>query len=153
MAEIRLAEKELEKLFDEVRDKTSIPQWVEFKVLVNNKQKELLKLVKANDLVELLADGLNFAVIVNADIFARLPVTMQIIAFDEILAGVKINDSDKLSVEKPDFNTYSGVLVKYGDAEIIKFHESVISLFDEKKQKEKEEKEAKQSTKRGRKSK
>lgn len=153
MAKFDLAEKELEKLFDEVRDKTSIPQWVEFKVLVNNKQKELLKLVKANDLVELLSDGLNFAIIVNADIFVQLPDEMQRIAFDELLAGVVVSDADKLSVEKPDFNTYSGVLVKYGDAEIIKFHESVISLFDAKKQKEKKEKEAKQSTKRGRKSK
>ena len=139
MANFRLAEKELEEVFDGVRYNTSIPNWVEFKVLVNNKQKELLKLVKANDLVQLLADGLNFAVIVNVDVFALLPKEMQIIAFDELLAGVKISDTDVLSIEKPDVNTYSGVLCKYGDSEIIKYHESVISLFDEKKQREKEE--------------
>jgi len=153
MAELKLAAKELELLFDEVRDKTSIPHWVEFKVLENNKQKELLKLVKANDLVVLLSEGLNFAVIVNVDIFTQLPEEMQMIAFDELLAGIHVSDTDKLLVDKPDINTYSGVLAKYGDADIIKYHESVISLFDAKKQKEKEEKEAKQSTKRGRKSK
>lgn len=36
MAELKLAAKELELLFDEVRDKTSIPHWVEFKVLITD---------------------------------------------------------------------------------------------------------------------
>jgi hypothetical protein len=151
MAKFQEASPEVEKLFDEVREKTSIPQWVEFKVLCNNKQKkEPIKLVKSNDLVQVLTEGVNFAVIVNEDIFTQLPVEMQKLAFDEMLAGVSISDSDAVSQEKPDFNTYTGVLAKYGDSEVIKLKESVKSLYDVQKQKEDQEK-AEKKGKRGRK--
>lgn len=140
MTKLEEASSDVEKLFDEVRDNTSIPQWVEFRLLCNNKQKELCKIVKANELVQLLTEGLNFAVIVNEEILNGLPIPMKKVAFDEILAGVRISDSDAVSVEKPDFNTYTGVLAKYGDAEIIKLHESIKSLYDNKKQKDDEEK-------------
>ena len=149
MKKLEVASEEVEKLFDSVRDKTTIPMWVEFKVLANNKQKELFKLVKASEILELLAEGVNFVLIVNEEIFFGLPGDMQSIAIDEVLAGVKISETDALSIDKPNFNTYTGVLSKYGDAEIIKLHESIISLFDNKKQKEDELK-ANSKGKRGR---
>lgn len=152
MAKFEETSEDVEKLFDEVRDNTSIPHWVEFRVLSNNKQKEICKIVKANELVQLLTEGLNFAVIVNEEIFNELPIGMKKIVFDEILAGVRVSDSDALSIEKPDFNTYTGVLAKYGDTSIIKLHESVKSLYDTKKQKEDEAKAATKG-KRGRRSK
>jgi hypothetical protein len=150
MKKLEVASEEVEKLFDSVRDKTTIPMWVEFKVLANNKQKELFKLVKASEILELLAEGVNFVLIVNEEIFFGLPGDMQTISIDEVLAGVKISETDALSIDKPNFNTYTGVLSKYGDAEIIKLHESIISLFDNKKQKE-EELKANSKGKRGRK--
>lgn len=143
---------DVEKLFDEVRDKTSIPQWIEFKVLCNNKQKrEVVKIVKSSDLVEVLTEGVNFAIIINEDIFNELPDDMKRMAIDECLAGVAVSDSDAVSLIKPDFSTYSGVLAKYGDGEVIKMKESIKSLYDTQKQKEDEEKAAKKE-KRGRKS-
>lgn len=151
MAKFEEASEDVVKLFDEVRDKTTIPQWVEFKVLCNNKQKkEPIKLVKSNELVETLSAGINFAVVINEEIFCELPVDMQETAIDECLAGVGVNENDVLTAEKPDFNTFTGVLQKYGDNEIIKLHESFKSLYDAKKQKEDEEKAAKKG-KRGKK--
>ncbi len=151
MAKFQEASPEVEKLFDEVREKTSIPQWVEFRVLCNNKQKgEPVKLVKSNDLVQMLTEGVNFAVVVNEDIFSELPDDMKKLAFDEALAGVAVSDTDAVSLEKPDFSTYSGVLAKYGDSEVIKLKESVKSLYDAQKQKEDQEK-AEKKGKRGRK--
>mgnify|MGYP000894301559 CR=1 FL=1 len=142
---------DVEKLFDEVRDKTSIPQWIQFKVLCNNKQKkEVIKAVKSNDLVETLTEGVNFAIIINEEIFNQMPDDMKKMAIDECLAGVAVSDSDAVSLEKPDFTTYSGVLAKYGDNEVIKLKESVKSLYDAQKQKEDEEKAARKG-KRGRK--
>jgi hypothetical protein len=153
MAKFEVASPEVEKLFDEVREKTSIPQWVEFRVLCNNKQKgEPVKMFKSNDLVQVLTEGVNFAVVFNENIFGQLPVDMQKLAIDEILAGVSISESDAVSLEKPDFSTYSGVLAKYGDSSVIKLKESVKSLFDAQKQKEDEEKAATKG-KRGRKKK
>lgn len=150
MAKYEEVSKEVDDLFYEVLENTTINNWVEFKVLTNNKQKELFKVVRANDLVQLLADGLNVAVVINEEIFEQLPPNMQRIAIDEALAGIHVNESDAVLIDKPDFNTYTGVLAKYGDAEIIKLHESVKSLYDDKKQKEEEERAAKRA-KRGKK--
>lgn len=150
MAKFQEASEDVVKLFDEVRDKTSIPQWVEFRVLGSDKQKEICKIFRANDLVQVLTEGVNFAVVVNEEIFDELPEDMQSMVFDECLAGVTVSDSDAVGYEKPDFNTYTGVLAKYGDAEVIKMKESVKSLFDAKKQKEEQEK-AERRGKRGRK--
>jgi hypothetical protein len=150
MAKFQEASPELEKLFDEVREKTSIPQWVEFRVLCNNKQKEVCKPWRANDLVQVLAEGVNFAIVVNEEIFDELPDDMKRMVLDECLAGVTVSESDAVGYEKPDFNTYTGVLAKYGDAEVIKMKESVKSLYDAKKQKEDQEK-AESKGKRGRK--
>jgi len=148
MAKFEEASEDVVKLFDEVRESTTIPQWVEFKVLCNDKQKkDPCKLVKSNDLVETLTEGLNFAVVVNEEIFNGLPDDMKKMAFDECLAGVGVSETDALSLEKPNFNTHTGVLQKYGHDPIIVLHESIKSLYDTKKQKEDEEKAAKKEKK------
>lgn len=140
MAKIEKATEDVVKLFDEIRDKTTIPQWIQFEVLCNNKQKELYKIVKTNDIVEILTDGINFAVVFNEEILEQLPDDMKEMAIVECLAGVSVNESDAVSLEKPNFNTHTGVLQKYGHEPIIVLHESIKSLFDAKKQKEDEEK-------------
>jgi len=152
MAKIEKASEDVVNLFDEVRDKTTIPQWLQFEVLCNNKQKELYKIVKTNDIVEILTEGVNFAVVFNEEILDELPADMQKMAIVECLAGVSVSESDTISLEKPNFNTHTGVLQKYGHESIITLHESIKSLFDKKKQREDEEK-ARIKSKRGRKSK
>jgi hypothetical protein len=144
MAKYEEITKPVEDLFYEVLDTTSINNWVEFKVLANNKQKELFKVVKANDLVQLLAD-VNIAVVINEEIFNQLPPDMQRIAIDEAIAGIYVTESDSVQLDKPDFNTYTGVLAKYGDSEIIKLHESVKSLYSKKEQEEEEAKAARKA--------
>jgi hypothetical protein len=150
MAKIEKASEDVVSLFDGVREKTSIPQWIQFEVLCNNKQKELYKIVKTNDIVEILTDGVNFAVVFNEEVLEQLPVELQEMAIVECLAGVSVSESDAVSLVKPDFNTYTGVLQKYGDNSVIVLHESIKSLFDARKQKEDEEKAANKG-KRGRK--
>jgi hypothetical protein len=156
MAKLSKASDEVKLLFEEVREKTSIPQWVEIEVLCNDKQKnDPCKLFKANDLIEALTNtdgggGINFVVVINESIFSELPEDMQVIAIDECLAGVGISDADVLTLEKPNFNTHTGVLAKYGDKPIIVLHESIKSLYDKKKQQEDEEK-AQKKGKRGKK--
>jgi hypothetical protein len=151
MAKFEEASEDVVKLFDEVRDNTNIPQWVEFKVLCNNKQKnEVCKIIKSNDLVQVLSEGINFAVVINENIFNELPEDLQKMAVDECLAGVQISETDTVSLEKPDFCTYTGVQKKYGDTPVVVLHESVKTLYDAQKQKEDEEKAATKG-KRGRK--
>lgn len=142
MAKIERASEDLVELFEQVKDTTNIPQWVKFEVLQNDKQKELYKIVKTNDVVEVLTEGTNFAVIFNEEIFDGLPNDMQKLAVIESVAGVSVSESDAVSLTKPDFCTHTGMLVKFGFDEMIKLRESVKSLFDEKKQREDDEKAA-----------
>ena len=150
MAKIEKASQDVTTLFDEVLKKTNIPQWLMFEVLCNNKQKELYKIVKTNDIVEILTAGVNFAVVINEEVLDQLTPEMQEIAIVECLAGVSVSDSDAVSLVKPNFNTHTGVLQKYGHESIIVLHESIKSLFDKKKQEEDESKAATKG-KRGRK--
>ena len=57
MAKIERASEDVVNLFEEVRGKTSIPHWIQFEVLSNEKQKELYKITKLNDVVEVLGKG------------------------------------------------------------------------------------------------
>jgi hypothetical protein len=150
MKKFEKASEEVVKLFNEVRDSTTIPHWIMFEVLCNNKLKELYKIIKMNDLVETLTDGLNFAVVFNEEIFDQLNDDQKKMALVECLSGVSVSESDAVSLEKPNFSTYRGVLQRYGHEPIIVLHESVKSLFDAKKQKEDEIK-AQTKGKRGRK--
>lgn len=131
---------DLKELFFEIRDTTTIPQWVEFEVLSNDKQKEIYKIIKMNDLVETLTEGVNFVVVFNEEIFEQLPEDFQKICITESLAGVCVNENDVISLEKPNFTTYRGILQKFGHETILSLHESIKSLYDVKKQKEDEEK-------------
>ena len=149
MAKIEKASNDLVNLFDRVREDSNIPHWLEFEVLSNDKQKELYKIVKTSDVVEILSNGINFAVIINEIVFNQLPVDMQEMAIVECLAGVSVNDSDVVSLTKPDFNTHTGVLQKYGHISVIRLKESIKSLYD----KQKEEEDARKSQQKEKKSK
>lgn len=150
MAKIEKASEDVVNLFDGVREKTNIPQWLLFEVLCNNKQKELYKITKLNDVVEVLTDGVNFSVVINEEILDELPSDMQEMALEECLAGVSVSETDAISLEKPNFNTHTGVLQKFGHESVITLHESIKSLYDAKKQREDEER-ALTKGKRGRK--
>jgi hypothetical protein len=153
MAKIEKASQDVVELFDEVRNETSIPNWVMFEVLCNNKQKkDVCKIFKSSDILEVLTEGVNFVVIINEEILDTLPDELKRMAIMECITGVNVSESDSLSLDKHDFNTYTGVLQRYGHEEIIKLHESIKSLYDNKKQKEDEEKAATKG-KRGRKAK
>ena len=149
MAKFESVSDETKKLFIEVHGKTNIPHWVEFEMLCNNKQKQLYRITKLNDLVETITEGINFVVVINEEIFDQLTDDQKRIALDECLAGVHVSENEVVSLEKPDFSTYRGVLQKYGDDNIIVLHESIKSLYDKKKQEE-EEKKAANKGKRGR---
>lgn len=141
MANLTRITDENNELFETILDETTIPQWVEFELLNNEQQKELYRISKANDVLKTLADGVDFVVILNEDIFDQLVDDQKKLVIIEFLAGVSYDsEKDTLSLNKPDFTSYTGVLNKFGHERIISLKESVNSLFDQKKQKEEEEK-------------
>lgn len=152
MAKLEDVSDDVMLIFNEVKENTTIPEWVGFLVFCNNKQKnDVCKLIKFNEISEKASNGINYVVTINEEILDSLPEDMKRMAIDECLAGVSINENYVLSLSKPDFNTYTGVLQKYGDNKVIELHESIKSLYDEKKQKEEQDK-AERAAKRGKKS-
>lgn len=149
MSKIVNASEDVEKLFDAVVDDSSIPNWVVFKTLCNNKQKELIKVIKSNELVNVMSDGVDFAVIINEDVFDKLTPEYQNIALVESIGGISVSESDALSKNPPDFTTHTGVLAKFGDSKVIAFKESVRSVYDKIKDDEAKAK-AENGGKRGR---
>lgn len=134
---------EFKELFFEQRDETSIPNWVEFTLYANNKMKDLYQVRKFDELVEILT-SVNIAVLVNEDIFFKLTEDQQKLAVKEILHGIVVdNENDKLSIEKFNFTTYSGLLAKVGAEPMIAYKESVESLFRAKLEEEDKVKKAK----------
>jgi len=140
MAKFEQVSEETKKIFEDVIEKSNIPNWVEFELLCNNKQKKLYKILKLNDLIETITEGINFIIVIDEGIFEKLSIDQQKLVFVESIAGISISENDKLSLEKPNFTTHIGVLEKYGHEEIIMLNEVIKSLYDEKKQKEDEEK-------------
>jgi hypothetical protein len=128
MIKFEKASDDVINLFETIRDKTTIPQWVKFEVLNNNKQNELYKIVKMNDFVETLTDGINFVVIFNKEILEQLTKDYQEMAVNDCLACVCVTETSSIYLEKPKLRTYLGILEKYGD-------DPVVALYGEKQKK------------------
>lgn len=138
---------EFKEMFFEQRDETTIPNWVEFTLTANNKMKDLYLIRKFDDLVEMLT-SINIAVVVNEDIFFQLTDDQQKLVIKEILHGVVVDvENDKLSIEKFNFTTYSGLLAKVGAEPMIALKESIESLFRAKQEVEDQQKKAKKAKK------
>lgn len=128
---------ETQELFNNVLESTSIPQWVEFKLLSNNNQNELYVVKKISELFEVLTDGLSVVIVINEEIFDQLDDEQKVLVFEEALTGINVNnDTNKISIEKYDFSTYSGMLQKHGDKSMVQLKESIITLFQQKKEAE-----------------
>ena len=144
---------ETKEIFDDVLSRTSIPDWVNIELLSNDNLKEIFQVKRLSDLFETLTNGTNLVILINEDIFDELPLEIKTLVFEEALAGISVDfETGIISLNKHDFSTFSGFLTKYGADEIIKYKESVKSIYDKKKQ-EKEELRAANKGKRGRKKK
>ena len=123
---------DVQEIFDTVIDITELERFIDFKVIANNKLKEICKVAKTNDVTKYLG-GVDVVIIVNQLIFDQLPTSMQEMVAIEALTYVHFDDEkDKVTIKKPDVSTFSGVLKKYGYDEYEKLQESIKSLYDKK---------------------
>lgn len=136
---------EFKSMFEEEVESTTIPNWVRFTLAANNKMKDLYQLRKFDELIEMLTQY-DIAVVVNEDILFQLEEEQQRIVIKEILHGIVIDtQTDKISIEKPNFTTFSGLLAKIGSEKMISLKESVESLFRAKTEQEDQVKKSKKA--------
>ena len=87
---------------------------VNIKVLGNNELKEVTKIIKANDLLRHESAN-DVYIILNETIFEPLNEEQKAMVVEETVAQIYFDaEKDKISIIKPDFTTFSGLLVKYG---------------------------------------
>lgn len=127
MAKYKKVSGDLLSLFVTIRDKTTIPHSTKFEVLYDTRQKELYKIIKMNDLFEILNDSINFAIVFNKEILEQLSKDYQEMAIDECLAGIFVSETDTISMEKPNFGIYRRILEEYGYDKVVALREKIKS--------------------------
>jgi hypothetical protein len=135
---------DVQEVFDNLINKTDLPNLVDIKIMTDDKMKKIGKIVKQNELNKQLS-GYDVVIIINQEIFDQLEPELQVMQAEELLAGISWNmEKDRLEITKADVEAYSGILRKYGYDEVkngnkypyVTLTESIKSLYDAKKEKE-----------------
>jgi len=123
-------------IFDGVIVNSDLDRYVNIEVLVNNRQKEIYKPIKTNDLTK-YKTGIDVFLVINEKVFDQLSEVQKVIIADEALSGIHYDtEKDKLVVSKTDFTTYSGILRKYGAEQCIELKELVKLIYAQEKNSE-----------------
>ena len=122
------------ELFEEVIIKQQLDLNVNFKVLADNRQKDIYKIFKANDLVKHMTNN-DVVIVVNETIFDRLETSQQYMVAEEATAGIHYDlEKEKLIITKGDITTFSGLLRNHGYEKYEALRESIKTLYDADKQ-------------------
>lgn len=120
---------EFQKLFNHVLDtKTSIPEWINFKLLHNNDQKDVYKIIKTNDLTKYLSN-IEIVIIFNETIINRIPDTEHEFIIEEALSGITYDlDKETITINDADFKTFKGLIKTYGIDKCLLVDEIIASV-------------------------
>ena len=113
-------------------------QEVNIKILSHNRLKEIGKVVKANDLIKHMTNE-DVVILLNENVFEQLDDEQRQMVVEELLATVYFDsEKGKVSLIKPDINTFSLLLRKYGYAKYETLHESIKAVFAQMEEEEAE---------------
>jgi hypothetical protein len=136
MAKFEQPFEDTKAIFDGVIVNADLDRNVTIEVLVNNRQKEIYKPIKTNDLTK-YKTGIDIFLVINEKVFDQLTEVQKVIIADEALSGIHYdNEKEKLIVSKTDFTTYSGILRKYGAEQCIELKELVKLIYAQEKNSE-----------------
>lgn len=123
--------KETEDLFSNVLDATSIPKSIRFELIASNDMKEVGKVSKANEILKYMTE-IDIVVLINETIFDKLGDDQKKMVIEELLAQVFWDsNSGKIKLIKPDVNTFSLLIKKYGIDFYLGVKDSIASVLNE----------------------
>lgn len=123
--------KETEDLFKKVLDETSIPKAIKFELIASNDMKDVGKIVKSNEILKYMTE-VDIIVLLNENIFDRLVDEQKTMILEELLAQVYWDsNSGKIKLIKPDVNTFSLLIKRYGIDFYLAVQESIVSILNE----------------------
>ena len=126
-------DEDIQKVFDLAISCTDLERCIKIEIVGNDKQKEVGKVVKTNDLTKYLSDDVDVVIIVNQLIFNQLPPDLQEMVAIELVTEIGYDsENDKLIIAKKDVNTFSSLLRKVGYEAYERKQLSVKSLYDKK---------------------
>jgi len=120
--------------FNKALDNTMLPQFVEFKLLSNDKQKQVIKVFKAGEILNHMTN-VDIFIVLNEGIFDQLEEEQQLLVVEEAIAYVYYDgERDILKILKPDLTTFSGIITKYGIDSYMSVKESITTLYAAKEE-------------------
>lgn len=121
-------------LFNEVIESSGLFNYINITVLTNNKEKEIFKINKANELLK-YRTGDDVIITLNEKIFDSLTDEQKRIVVEEAIAYISFDaEKDKVVITQPDFKAHTGVLRKYSFETIEVVRESIKTLYQAEKQ-------------------
>lgn len=124
------------ELFKKVISAADLERFIHIKILVNNKLKEIGKVVKANDLLRHMTNE-DVIILINEAVFEQLTDELKLMQAEELIASIHFDtENDKIVISKPDIVTYSGLVRKYSWDEYVVLKETLKSLFSANEQEE-----------------
>lgn len=131
MAKFNELFEDVQQLFDEVISIADLERVMDIKVITNDKMKEIGKVQKTNDMTKYLTGGVDTVITINQLIFTQLPKDMQEMVAIELVTYISYDDEkERVIISKPDVNTFSGVLRKYGYENYERLQLSIKSLYN-----------------------
>jgi len=125
---------DIQKLFEEIIGDRGLDHMINIKVLTDNNQKKIGKVVKANPLMKHMT-GEDVIVIINEDVFERLDDVSQYILAENILTSVTFNgERDKVEIVEPTVQTYKGVIEKHSIDSFLRANELVELTYQQLKE-------------------
>lgn len=124
------------ELFTTLIANAELNRSVNIEVLVNNRQKDIYKLYKTNDLTK-YKTGVDVFIVINEKVFDQLSDEQKLIVADESIAGIHYDsEKEKLTISKPDVSTFSGLLKKYGEKMYLELNELIKLIYAQEQNEE-----------------
>lgn len=145
MARMDKASESTQKLINRIMEETGLINWVNVIALAVPKQKQLVKVSKANATIEYISKQESSVVIyVYEEAFDRLnDISKELVMRDAINQIEYDGDTDKLMVTQPQLSVTMGGRAKYGDSLLNALEAGILAI----QQLEEEKKEAKEAKK------
>lgn len=104
---------ETQTLFNTAIDNANLGNYLNITVVVNDRSKEMFKVVKASDLLKFRTQD-DILIVINEKILDQLEPAQRAIVVEEAVCAIHFDtEHDKLTITKPDVITFSGILSKY----------------------------------------
>jgi hypothetical protein len=127
-----------QEIFNNVIEASGLFNYINITILANNKEKEIFKINKANELLK-YRTGDDVIITLNEKIFDKLSDEQKRIVAEEAIAYISFDaEKDKVIITQPDFKAHSGVLRKHTFETIEIVRESIKTLYQAEKQSEDE---------------